>query len=716
VANSVVAKVRETIALFPMQLVKQLLVISCKNKASLLEVSGKILQAIRAPKSGFGPDDVATAAVEFEQALLQQRATRLTPIMSRRELMDSAASYSVAAAQCAALLERLHNLGSVLAVPGALAWVVLDPDWFFRMLALLYRSQTNFTRDGTLTPGALRQLWVPPAEPPLQFLKDVDLVTEVGDLVVVPLLLADEHPSWLWSLLPASKSAGDVRRIFSYHLLKMGLFARFVARFAAITNPIRVWRNLLVSTLKDDATTYITVECQAAGGGSGVIDVRARGLCYKEALRLCSDVLAPLTDGMDCAELLPSFCVHCDDTHSIARDELELAAQQGRVYYGCPNGFHTRIEVIAPELEIGQPGFTEITALEQMDLSRARGRLGTQEVHIKRLTSGSLDSAAAARELWACCSLNHANIVTCFGLMRLPPPDDAVPCVIREWMAHGSLDSVLGDVQLSIEWRLVMRIASDVAEALRFAHQAHPCVVHGALTPRRVMLASLDAGAPTVAKLSGFLPNDRLPSDDVRAFGDLMVSLLREVAIPKWCPVPLASLIQRCWNPEASPSFREIRFELLEIDSGNRLTLGQMKSIAQKVFPPQALASPAPRQGKDGSLTGTGILARLEEVAAQVTASPGTRRKKKVLRKKKGVLRKKKKGSVTGSSPSSNKPSSSSPGLGSAAASAEPSAEPSLSRFHRVVICLLFFLFARRLSCILIGLRWCDALTSRHPK
>jgi hypothetical protein len=111
-----------------------------------------------------------------------------------------------------------------------------------------------------------------------------------------------------------------------------------------------------------------------------------------------------------------------------------------------------------------------------------------------------------------------------------------------EVSALGSLDKLLHDNSLQVEWRLALRIALDVAEALRFAHSCSPPVMHGSLSSRSVLLCSLNpASTKAVAQVAAFrgLAETRW-YDDCFAFGALLAHLVtREqdtFVFPAWCP------------------------------------------------------------------------------------------------------------------------------------------------------------------------------------
>lgn len=118
------------------------------------------------------------------------------------------------------------------------------------------------------------------------------------------------------------------------------------------------------------------------------------------------------------------------------------------------------------------------------------------------------------------------------------------------------------------------------------------------LSQRLVDALGADASSPVVAKLGGFSANSQLPSDDVNAYGALLVALLREPSLPEWCPVPLASLVYQCMS-KTPPTLRDVRLQLQEIDASNRLTIAQMKGEHLAVPPPAvALQDEAPKPRK----------------------------------------------------------------------------------------------------------------------
>jgi serine/threonine protein kinase len=211
------------------------------------------------------------------------------------------------------------------------------------------------------------------------------------------------------------------------------------------------------------------------------------------------------------------------------------------------------------------------------------------------------------RECWIMTGLEHPNIVGLKGLCMDPL------CLVTEYLPHGNLfDFLHSDV--TFDWTLRLKIAMDIAAGMEFLHSSTPPIIHRDLKSPNILLKSLEAKSPAVAKVADFglsglehtltgqpiqnpvwLAPEILSGEeftvqsDVYAFGIILWELLtrenffgeitfmtaledkvkagERPPIPDDCLPPYAKLIEDCWANDISrrPSFEEIARRLLHM-------------------------------------------------------------------------------------------------------------------------------------------------------
>ena len=194
-----------------------------------------------------------------------------------------------------------------------------------------------------------------------------------GGGLVLPSLLPDERPSWLWTLVASGAllplgvvgastaiSIGpgtgvsdetEVRRVFSRPIVRFGAVCSLLCELAVSTRPLRMWRHVLLSELSFG--TRLMVEIQVSHTGAGTFDVRARGPEWAAAHELVRKALEKtiLEDENDSLlELLAVSCRGCGgDTHLVSRVEVAQCCAARRAHFVCPSGFCLRLETLLPD-------------------------------------------------------------------------------------------------------------------------------------------------------------------------------------------------------------------------------------------------------------------------------------------------------------------------------------------------------------------------------
>jgi serine/threonine protein kinase len=95
--------------------------------------------------------------------------------------------------------------------------------------------------------------------------------------------------------------------------------------------------------------------------------------------------------------------------------------------------------------------------------------------------------------------LNHANVVELVGFCTVPL------CIISEYVPEGNLYELIHDKSKPLSLALQLRIAMDIAKALRFLHwRLSPPMIHNDLKSPNVLLVSCKEEADVIAKITDF--------------------------------------------------------------------------------------------------------------------------------------------------------------------------------------------------------------------
>ena len=81
-------------------------------------------------------------------------------------------------------------------------------------------------------------------------------------------------------------------------------------------------------------------------------------------------------------------------------------------------------------------------------------------------------------------TLSHPNIVKFIGAKATPPD----LFIVLEWMARGSLSSILLDFSQEISWSQRVHWAQDVAKGIEYLHSLRPKIIHRDLRSDNVMV------------------------------------------------------------------------------------------------------------------------------------------------------------------------------------------------------------------------------------
>jgi len=215
---------------------------------------------------------------------------------------------------------------------------------------------------------------------------------------------------------------------------------------------------------------------------------------------------------LQCTTTIP--CIHCYqsrfyDQYQFSISECEQAIKEGASVAYCRGVLPIRLDRLAPDLamvglsnkKIEYSSFEIGRMLGEGSFAKVfQAKLGSEELAVKQFHEEAQDFNEFQREVWTMSGLHHANIVRLIGFCTSPL------CIVSEFMPEGNLYSYIhSESQPVLGPRLYLRIAMDIAKALRFLHwKLSPPMIHNDLKTPNVLLASTNDTDGVVAKLTDF--------------------------------------------------------------------------------------------------------------------------------------------------------------------------------------------------------------------
>jgi len=189
--------------------------------------------------------------------------------------------------------------------------------------------------------------------------------------------------------------------------------------------------------------------------------------------------------------------------------------------------------------------------------------------------------------------LRHPCITTVLGAVISRSHD---PMLVMEYMEYGSLHDLLSNETMHLSGEIILQVARDVTQGLRFLHSSKPPIMHGDLKGRNILIdsrfraklcdfglstkkQSLITGTPfwlapeylrgqtgyttqcdiysvAIVLYEMYAREDPYKGEDfrdtLRKVCDRRVN--KRPVIPSTCPQKMADLMKKCWSPD--PFFR----------------------------------------------------------------------------------------------------------------------------------------------------------------
>jgi hypothetical protein len=445
--------------------------------------------------------------------------------------------------------------------------VVLHPQWLADALATIVTTKQQFARGGVLTMAALMHIWKAPRFPPalhadlLALLENFDLVHRVrvdaqigssqvtgsgdGDSratmsidgggaarFVVPLLLPAASSDQAISM--SHRVSPTIGRYWSFATyVPPGFFGRLVTRVARIAAVDAFFADCFVAGFRAEARASDAGERRSTralvrfADGERMLRIETggpRAAALQAVLIEAVESLANTWFQIETTAFMP--CPHCLRQPApraapflFRLDEALRAAAAKQTTMMCRGVTAVPLLSIAPDITLSELDSKRIDLRELRllrELARGgfgivheaqwRGQLVAVKVMMERADSADgkgVDASAFAefrREVHFMIGLRDTNIV-CLLAFALDPR-----ALVMELVLGGDLYTYLhkSPLEAPLDEPLRLKVAWDVAAGMRYLHGVNPPVVHRDLKSPNILLASHDAEAVVVAKVTDF--------------------------------------------------------------------------------------------------------------------------------------------------------------------------------------------------------------------
>eukprot|EP01114_Cavostelium_apophysatum_P023321 TRINITY_DN8743_c0_g1_i4.p1 TRINITY_DN8743_c0_g1~~TRINITY_DN8743_c0_g1_i4.p1 ORF type:complete len:2119 (-),score=526.12 TRINITY_DN8743_c0_g1_i4:35-6391(-) len=528
--------------------IKHFLTVSCKTRKGMSTLQDILVQLV---------DDLPYLETlyprsfrQLEQLILDQRPLRTPPVISISELRDWCASCDIAAEEERNAIKLMHDLGVILhfSEPRTLEnLVIIDPQWMTRLMATLVTTKPNFVKNGILLSSDLAQIWKSAEFPEshrqalLSLLERFEIAfslpsvpTAPNQRIFIPCLVQTERP--------ADVTEGNwpfaVERMHAFEFLPFGFFSRLVVRLMYFMEVKSFWKDgiLFVVESGECLIEYVPKSLQLR------IKVRGSEIKVTSSLRFVVENTAVLLKGWYATQRKQYIPCNCDRCARFNYEERTMfvvegcesvaaaACKTGKAVVTCPSlddklaqaheiprEMRGTVEVpldrLAPDLMMADLGHLKIPSEElTFDEVIAQGAFGAVWKGVyqgnlvaikKQLDTFSVDEAIPMyrefrREVWLSSTLVHPNIVSMVAFCTSPC------CAVLEYVPNGNLLKFLRDAEREISFAFKIKIAINVAEALKFMHTRSPKVIHRDLKSPNILMVSFNERAELVCKVGDF--------------------------------------------------------------------------------------------------------------------------------------------------------------------------------------------------------------------
>ena len=453
--------------------------------------------------------NVSSGYIALEMLIKSESKIIYPPVVTMNEFEEMVISCGIdGSAQTIA--EFLTLLGISYFAKGLSNGIInLDLKWFVTLLSTIITSKQTFDK-GYVYHKDFHRIWS--TYPPSLHLPILDLFNrmellytfssihpEKGYYSVIPSLLDAQRPLELenrWISVDDYLALGlgtQLERIYQFTTLRapFGFFSRLMVRLLHFTSPLVMWKFGIICERGDN---YGLVECEV----NKEISVKVRGKDPAKLLRVIVENIDLLLTGWYTTSpthvivpfILKGYQKALNDKYIFNLEELEAAAAQGKnvVLFQDQDqktSHPIRIDSIAPDLVLADMAdvvldYSELQIITQI----GKGGFGTvfkamfkgEVVAVKQVSIDDDKKTEVFREFRREVALSkelmQPNIVEMKGVCLDPW------CLVMEFLPYGDLYSFLHDRSNQIHWRMRLKMAQNIAEAIRFLHSFQPKIIH----------------------------------------------------------------------------------------------------------------------------------------------------------------------------------------------------------------------------------------------
>ncbi|KAK9293807.1 hypothetical protein QLX08_011361 [Tetragonisca angustula] len=206
-----------------------------------------------------------------------------------------------------------------------------------------------------------------------------------------------------------------------------------------------------------------------------------------------------------------------------------------------------------------------------------RARYNGDFVQLKQLpTQGTFELKSKTMDLLATIhGLRHENLNPLIGCLNEPTR----PCLVYEYCSRGSLEDVLVQDEIKLDWSFRLSFLTDLVRGMRYLHGT-PVRVHGYLTSRncvidaRWVLKVTDYGLPVLYEAQNIVP----PTKNARDIVEKVTKpppLIRPSVSKGAAPPEAINIMRQCWAeaPDMRPDFNDVHDLFKKLNHGRKVNI-----------------------------------------------------------------------------------------------------------------------------------------------
>uniref|UniRef100_A0A6B2KXB9 Protein kinase domain-containing protein n=1 Tax=Arcella intermedia TaxID=1963864 RepID=A0A6B2KXB9_9EUKA len=459
--------------------------------------------------------------------------------------------------------------------------------------------------------------------------------------ILVPSFLPKNRPNKLIEKIWDNQPEGmpQISRIFRFTFLPNGIFQRFVSRLLHLHTDVlltTLWSNGAIVSL-DSIINVFVQQVTDSSDGIGLeendifIEVRSKDKHYMRDIfhELCSELIRIASSWESIS--WTRHVVFPQMTGEVKKINVETVVDQLEINGGLEGYDGISISNIVPEImvsnyqgpridlkniklgkELGEGGFARVKEGISAKNEVYAVKIMNFDASSKKNTSRENDDALSSfrKEVMLQSKLKHPNILSLLAIGVNPH------CMYFELCKLGNLHDYKNNLLLPLQWKVKLKIALDIAQAMDYLHSQEPPIAHLDLKSPNVLLQTdPQSQFQIISKVSDFgtalavrgpiriryvenptwlapeiIQGQGYREDvDVYAFGLILWEIITRCElfadedhastiqdkiisgdrprIPKECPVELRNLITACWSsdPNSRPKWKQIILTINEL-------------------------------------------------------------------------------------------------------------------------------------------------------